>query len=104
MATVHVQPSGLDVEVPPGESIMAAAEREGLFWPTVCHGQAQCHACFFQVVEGEDVLEPPGAVEAEALAHFAGRAWYPDRVVRLACQARVRGEMTIHKPGVRRAS
>ena len=104
MAKVHVRPSELDVEVDEGQSIMAAAESQGLVWPTVCHAQAQCHACFFQVVEGEEHLLPPAPLEEEALATFIGRGWFEDRPVRLACQARVTGDLTIHKPGVRRRS
>lgn len=100
-ATVRVRPSGVEFEVADGQSIMVAAEGQGLFWPTVCHGQAECHACFFQVVEGEEHLERPSEFEAEALEHFVGGGWFDDRPVRLACQARVTGDVTIHKPGVR---
>jgi 2Fe-2S ferredoxin len=98
---VHVRPSGVDVEVGEDQSIMAAAESQGLFWPTICHGQAECHACFFQVVEGEEHLEAPSEFEQEALSRFVGGGWFADRPVRLACQARVKGDVTIHKPGVR---
>ncbi len=104
MVTVHVVPSDLDVEVGPGQSVMAAAEGQSLFWPTVCHGQAECHTCFFEVLAGEEHLEAPTLLETAALAQFNGRSWYEGRVIRLACQARVRGPMTIRKPGVRRVS
>lgn len=104
VVTVHVEPSGLDVEVGPGQSVMGAAEEQGLFWPTICHGLAECHTCFFEVVEGADRLEAPTAIEAAALRQFAGRSWYDGKVIRLACQARVRGPLTIRKSGVRRTS
>jgi 2Fe-2S ferredoxin len=83
---------------------MAAAEQQGFFWPTICHGQAECQTCFFEVIDGEDQLEEPNDLETRALAQFSGRSWYEGKIVRLACQARVHGDMTIHKPGVRRAS
>ncbi len=103
MVTVHVVPSGLDVEVDVGQSVMSAAEGQGVAWPTVCHGLAECHTCFFEVVDGEEQLEAPSDIERTALQQFAGRSWYQGRIIRLACQARVRGPMTVRKPGVRRA-
>lgn len=99
-----MQPAGVDVDVAEGESIMAAAESQGVFWPTVCRGQAECHACYFQALEGEEHLEPPAPLERQALENFTGRGWFEDRPVRLGCQARVNGDLTIHKPGVRKRS
>jgi 2Fe-2S ferredoxin len=104
VVNVHVQPSGVDVEVGDGQNVMAAAEGQGIFWPTVCHGQAECHTCFFEVLEGTEHLEPPDRLEEAALQQFAGRSWYAGKIIRLACQARVRGPVIVRKPGVRRAS
>ena len=104
MLNVHVQPCGVDVEVGEGQSVMAAAEGQGIFWPTVCHGLAECHTCFFEVMEGAEHLEPPDGLEEVALQRFAGRSWYEGKVIRLACQARVRGSVVVRKLGVRRAS
>jgi len=104
MVTVHVQPSGVDVEVADGQSVMAAAEGQGLFWPTICHGLAECHTCYFEVMEGAEHLEPPNGLEEVALRQFAGRSWYEGKVIRLACQARVSGSVVVRKPGVRPAS
>jgi 2Fe-2S ferredoxin len=104
MVTVNVEPSGVDVEVAEGKSVMAEAERQGLFWPTVCHGLAECHTCFFEVLEGEENLEPPNHLETTALKDFSGRSWYEGKVIRLACQTRVHGDVTVRKPGVRPAS
>jgi 2Fe-2S ferredoxin len=104
VVTVHVQPCGLDVEVGDGQSVMAAAEGQGLFWPTICHGLAECHTCFFEVMEGAEHLAPPNRLEEVALQQFAGRSWYEGKIIRLACQARVRGSVIVRKPGVRRAS
>ncbi len=104
MVTVHVLPCGVDVEVGDGQSVMAAAEGQGLFWPTICHGLAECHTCTFEVMEGAEHLEPPNGLEEAALRQFAGRSWYEGKVIRLACQARVSGSVIVRKPGVRRAS
>jgi 2Fe-2S ferredoxin len=104
VVNVHVLPCGVDVEVGDGQSVMAAAEGQGLFWPTVCHGLAECHTCFFEVMEGAEYFEPPDGLEEVALQRFAGRSWYEGKIIRLACQARVGGSVVVRKLGVRRAS
>jgi ferredoxin, 2Fe-2S len=104
VVTVHVEPAGLDVEVGPGQSVMAAAVAQGLFWPTVCHGVAECHTCYFEVLRGEEHCEPPEPLEQAALAQFSGRSSHGERTIRLACQTRVSGPVTVRKPGVRTAS
>jgi ferredoxin, 2Fe-2S len=90
-------------EVSDGQSVMAAAEGQGIFWPTVCHGLAECQTCYFEVVAGEQYLEPPGRLEEGALRLLFGHSWYQGKNIRLACQARVRGPVVVRKPGVRRA-
>ncbi|MBK7580666.1 MAG: 2Fe-2S iron-sulfur cluster binding domain-containing protein [Myxococcales bacterium] len=47
---------------------------------------ASCGTCQVEIVEGAELLEPPGEVEAELLGILGG----PEHN-RLACQARVRG-------------
>jgi ferredoxin len=103
VVNVQVQPGGVDVGVGDGQSVMAAAEGQGIFRPTVCHGMAECHTCFFEVMEGAEYLEPPNGLEEVALQGFAGRSWYEGKI-RLACQARVRGSVVVRKLGVRRTS
>jgi len=102
--TVHVEPAGIDIDVGEGESIMRAAERQGYRWPTVCHGQAICTTCSFEVVDGSEHLAPPQPLERNALAQSPltqGRG--AEDGVRLACQARVTGHVTVRKRGVRPA-
>jgi ferredoxin, 2Fe-2S len=101
---VRVEPSGVVVEVGDGETLMAAAERAGHRWPTICGGQAQCTACHVVVGEGADRLGPIPADEDRALGPLRHR--YPvggPMTVRLACRARPTGDVTVHKPGVRPA-
>jgi 2Fe-2S ferredoxin len=98
---VHVEPSGVDIPVEDGETILHAAERAGYRWPTVCHGQAICTTCLFEVVDGSENLSSPGAVETSALAEFTDNPFYEGREVRLACQSLVDGEVSAFKRGVR---
>ena len=98
---VHVDPSGICVQVEPGETLMAAAERQGLRWPTLCHGQAICTACAIVVTGDPDAFQPPEPLENKGLELFAGRSFYLDKVVRLACQSRPVTDTTVTKRGVR---
>jgi ferredoxin, 2Fe-2S len=75
VVNVHVQPRGVDVEAGDGWSVKAATPGHGIFWPTVCHGPAECHTCFFEVMDGAEYLEPPDGLEEVALPRFSGRSW-----------------------------
>jgi ferredoxin, 2Fe-2S len=90
------------VVVRAGETLMAAAERLGIRWPTICGGLAQCTACHVLVDAGAERLGPVGAAEDAALGPLRHR--YPATgatTVRLACQARPTADVTVRKLGVR---
>jgi 2Fe-2S ferredoxin len=97
---VRVEPAAVTFAVEARESVIAAAWRAGLQWPTTCWGQAECGVCAMEVLEGVELLSPVGPAEAGRLRALprrdgAGR--------RLACQAKVvgPGTVTVRKPGVR---
>ncbi|MFE1600767.1 adenylate/guanylate cyclase domain-containing protein [Methylobacterium sp. ID0610] len=65
----------------------------------VCGGRGRCSTCRVLVTQGSHTLSPPGAEETATLAAIGAP---PD--VRLACQARPRGDVTlmrILRPGSR---
>jgi 2Fe-2S ferredoxin len=97
---VLVEPAGSGFEVGPTESVIAAAWRAGLQWPTTCWGQAECGVCAMEVLEGGEILSPIGPVEAARLRTLPRREGGGRR---LACQARLAGPgtVTVRKPGVR---
>lgn len=100
MTRVRVEPSGIEFDVGAGETIMSAALRGGYRWPTVCGGTGQCRACFVVVVDGMSNLEPPGRLEREGIRILVESG--EDRAaVRLACQAKPAGDVTVQKHGVR---
>jgi ferredoxin, 2Fe-2S len=101
---VRVDPSGASIEVRKGETLMAAAERQGYRWPTVCHGQALCTACSIVLDDNLDAFEPAGPLELTGLELLRGRSFYEGKVVRLACQATVVASAVVTKRGVRRAN
>ena len=101
---VRVEPVGALIEVHKGESLMAAAERQGYRWPTVCHGQAICTACCIVLDDNVEAFEPAGQVELSGLESLRTRSFYEGKVVRLACQVRVVASTTVTKRGVRPVS
>ena len=103
VATVHIEPSHVQIDVRGGEPLMRAAERLGYYWPTLCHGQAACTVCWIEV-DDPDAFEPPGPPELEGLKLFEGRSFYAGKNIRLACQARPVGDTLVTKRGVRPAS
>jgi len=90
-------PLDIDIEVLEGETLMAAARRIALRWPSVCNGQGNCTACYVKVEEGMDNAGTAHPQERERL-NFAGRR---DLSYRLACQLKVSGPMRVSKNGVK---
>ena len=100
MPTVTIEPAGIRIEVPAGETMMGAARALGYYWPTTCDMQARCATCFVMVLAGGENLSSMGAAEEAALLEQRGRRAL-EKPVRLACQARVHGDVRVRKTGVR---
>jgi 2Fe-2S ferredoxin len=83
-----------------GETVMAAAERLGFAWPTVCGGNAECGVCALEVVAGGAALAPATVEEAARLAALPERRLYPDRTYRLACRVVGVDGLVVRKRGV----
>lgn len=99
MPIVRVEPSGIELDVKEGETAMAAAIRLGYKWPTLCNGEAACAVCRMEVTSGEENLGPQQPDEIETLSTAVGRPRGEN--VRLACQARVHGDVVVVKKGVK---
>jgi len=101
MARVSVQPAGIEFEAAIGETLMGAAQAQGLYWPTTCGGQGVCTTCLSEVVNGGECLSSMGRSERKTLTAERGEAIL-QRPVRLACQATVTsdGSITLNKGGV----
>jgi 2Fe-2S ferredoxin len=100
-ALVRVVPGGPEFTVIIGESIMTAAERHGFRWPTVCHGNGDCLACRVRVLEGAGHLSEASEGETQRLEPIRQRQRSLVGEWRLACQARVLGDVVVEKRGVR---
>ena len=99
MPRVHVSPLNVVIEVREGETIMAAALALGYYWPTTCQMQATCATCAVTVLLGGENLSPMERAERACLLNQQGPSAL-SQPVRLACQARVLGDVEVRKFGV----
>jgi 2Fe-2S ferredoxin len=100
MITVKIEPSGLAFEAESGETLMAAAKRQGYYWPTTCGGNGECTTCACTIEDGAKNVSDLGRFESKSLQAGRGRAAVQGGL-RLGCQTRVYGDVTVRKPGVR---
>ncbi len=104
MPRVTIQPSGIELDVDPGESVAEAAWRQGYVWPTRCWGQADCMSCFTRIVDGELAAVPAEEFELDAIRFRMNPRLRSNALIRLACQLKVAGRgLVLDKPGFRRA-
>jgi ferredoxin, 2Fe-2S len=101
MPKITILPLERVIEAADGVTIMEAAHEHGLYWPTTCGGEGICTSCACTIDQGEARLEPIGRSELKTLAAELGEATVRARRLRLACQARVHGDVTVTKRGVR---
>lgn len=101
MPKVTILPLNQAIDAEEGATIMEAAWSHGLYWPTTCGGEGICTSCACSVDAGAANLEPMGRSELKTLREEMSEAMVRSRRLRLACQARVRGDVTVTKPGVR---
>jgi ferredoxin len=100
IATIRVEPLGVEFGARAGESIMAAAKRAGYHWPTVCGGMGSCRTCFVKVIHGLGELPQPSPYEEEGLRSLKNVVANIE-VVRLACQTCPSTDVVVEKRGVR---
>jgi 2Fe-2S ferredoxin len=104
MPSITIIPLDTTIEADAGQTIMEAAWAAGLYWPTTCGGQGICTSCACTIESGEENVEPMGRSEARTLTQELGEAAVKAGRLRLACQARVHGDVTVNKRGVRPGS
>ncbi|HEX4405848.1 MAG TPA: 2Fe-2S iron-sulfur cluster-binding protein [Polyangia bacterium] len=89
------QPSGARVDCADGESVFEIARRAGVGISTACVGKATCGLCRVKILDGEAHLTPFNAAEKKHL----GNVYFITKT-RLACQARVSGDVVVELPPV----
>ncbi len=90
MARISFQPSGRSVEVSAGTTLLDAVVAAGLPIARACGRDGLCGRCGVYVVAGAGAIGPES--EAEAAAKGRNRI---DPAIRLACQARVLGDLQL---------
>lgn len=103
MPRIRITPLNREIEAREGDTIMEAAWADGLYWPTTCGGEGICTSCACEIEDGAENLEERGRSERRTLSEERGEAALRDGTLRLACQARVRGDVVVRKTGVRPA-
>lgn len=101
MPRIRVGPLGIEVEAPANETVMDAVNAGGYFWPVGCARNGECTNCAMEVVSGIGRLSTMGRYERQNLLRQRGPRSIEDPRLRLACQARVLGDIVVYKSGVR---
>lgn len=83
-------PGGTTVEIIPGMTVLEASHLNGIAHTAVCGGHGRCSTCRVRISRGLENLPPASAAETAVLARVAA----PPNV-RLACQLRPTGEVTL---------
>jgi ferredoxin len=100
MPRIRVEPLGIQLEAAENESVMEAAERHGYYWPIGCDHAGECTNCAMDVLSGTARLSRMGRYERLNIVRQRGAAAADDLRLRLACQARVLGDVVVYKRGV----
>lgn len=74
------------------QSLLEIARKAGIPHVAACGGKARCSTCRLVVVDNLENVAPRNKAEA----HLAGRKGFGDNI-RLACQSRVRGPVTVRR-------
>jgi adenylate cyclase len=92
MARIRFLPDELDVEALADETLLHASIRAGIPHTHACGGNARCSTCRVIVLDGVENCAP----RTEAEHAIAARLQF-DAHVRLACQTRVTGPVTVRR-------
>lgn len=92
--TLHEQQGMIETEG--GDTLFDELSIKNIIWPHGCLAGA-CGACRTEILEGENNLSPPSAVEADTIARIKEDLSPELRLkpIRLACRAKVHGDLKI---------
>ena len=106
MPTITFTSEKKEIQVPAGANLRTEALRAGVqLYPGVhkvlnCHGLGQCGSCRVLITKGMENASRKGLMESARLAvslAYIGN----EQTMRLACQTRVNGDMTVEtKPAL----
>ncbi len=87
---VKFVPQNVEVDIPPGKSVLHVAQDHGIYIKSVCKGVPSCAECRVRIVDGEHNVLPPGSEELSLIGtgHFIDRR-------RLSCQLKCFGDIVV---------
>jgi uncharacterized 2Fe-2S/4Fe-4S cluster protein (DUF4445 family) len=97
--TVTFQPSGRRGSAAAGADLLSVARNLGVEIESTCGGKGTCKKCRIHIESAPESLTPPTEIEEKALGAAALGAG-----MRLACQARVAGDVKVFVPEASRRS
>lgn len=100
MPRIRVEPLGIEVEAAANETVMDAVGAHGYYWPVGCAKNGECTNCALEVISGLGRVTPMGRYERANLIRQRGRRSIENPRLRLACQARIQGDIVVYKRGV----
>ena len=100
MPRIRVEPIGIEVQANRGETVLDAVAASGYYWPVGCAKNGECTNCAMEVISGVGRLTGMGRYERQNLIRQRGPRSVDDPRLRLACQARVEGDVVVYKRGV----
>jgi ferredoxin len=100
MPRIRVEPLGIEVDAERGETVLDAVAEQGYYWPVGCAKNGECTNCAMEVISGIGRLTGMGRYERQNLVRQRGVRSIEDPRLRLACQARVEGDVVVYKRGV----
>jgi len=83
---------GPTVSAPVGPTLLEISRMNNVQHTSLCGGRARCTTCRVRVLKGLDSLDPPAQLEADSL-----RSINAPEDVRLACQLRPHGPLTVQR-------
>jgi ferredoxin len=86
--TVRILNRKASFDVQHGRTVLTGAQKSNARWRSYCGGKALCGTCCMLVVDGE--LDAPSDVERYFIEGWGYHPGY-----RLACQARVTGDVSV---------
>lgn len=95
MPRVTFLPLENSIELEPFESVFMAARRNQIGISTACAGKGTCGLCRVKVIAGEENLPDVSPLEKRHL----GNTYFLTKL-RLSCQLRPTGDVTVEVPGI----
>lgn len=87
---ISISYPGRSVQVPRGWTVLEASRAFRVAHASMCGGKARCSTCRIRVLEGANVCPPPNAKETATLGLIGASS-----DIRLACQLRPRGDISV---------